>query len=148
MHTRCVVGSGPRQHPLLLFDTHLSTHQHTQAALQDNSATPQTLQRHMEHLFTQDAKLTTMDSGTVHGRRGVLGRLEKGVQQLKQMAAAGDAARTGVHIGEVHQEEGELFVVGLRLQRGVLKLSLRVEFGVRSMERGVHRICTLAFRRG
>lgn len=102
----------------------------------------------MEHLFTHDAKLTTVERSTVHGRRGVLGRLEKGVQQLQQMAAAGDAAQTGVHVGDVQQEGADLFVVGLRLQRGVLKLGLRVEFGVRSMENGAYRIHTLAFRRG
>lgn len=118
-----------------------SVHMHHQSALQDTV----TLTERMQHLFTRDAKLTTLERTTVHTRRAVLARLDKGVQQLKQMT--GEAQRFEVQVGDVEARGGDLFAVVLRVRQGLLRLVIRAEFVV-VVDDGQCRIASLVFKRG
>lgn len=114
----------------------------SQSALQD---TVSSLHERMQHLFTHDAKLTTLEGTVLHTRRAVLARLNKGVQQLKQMA--GGAQRFEVQVGEVEACGEELLAVVLRVRQGSLRLAIRAEFAV-VVGNGRYLIRCLAFRRG
>lgn len=100
----------------------------------------------MQHLFTHDAKLTTLERTTVHTRRAVLARLEKGLQQLKQMGETGEGQRFQVRVGEVEPSADGLLSVVLLVRQGLLRLSIRALFVV-VVDDGRCRIKVLEFCR-
>lgn len=113
-----------------------------QMALQDDTIS---IKERLQHLFLPDAKLTTLERTTVHTRSALLARLDKGVQQLKQMA--GSAQRFEVQVGEVEPAGDDTQVVVLRVRQGMLRLTIRAEF-VMAVDNGRCRIRHLAFKRG